>query len=477
MQKAYDAILSDYVDAESAANNSDSEPYRYYCACCWEEVRLCAVSSSNQIAHFRHHNGNNNVKCENYLGNYKTVIKNGQFYSSKRNNIDFFFSCSMKIFSIGIKLKSDEISKYENSGTVIHVKTSDKSQPIISIPVNRSVFYPDVSEQIPISKFSWEYYVSFGDCRQHQFELFKKDNRGRLIPTFFKIQNENNDSAKLIQSKKLYTNTPYIMLFTHKHYNLIFLQDVLVEKVISFNTLGRDFTGVYVIFTEKTPRVEHQLMSWNYVLESSESLSVIWPPSSIHNETMQVPDTFAYLYSTFELQAHGNINVNPEDIVLFENRIYKVLLRGRTKIHKKNAEILLEKCNFNLHKNYNYITVAKEKHAKYTATDNGAFFFNRYGVFPIGKGMTVILTPESEVRHYKHGYLDSIITYDNYSENLSGESLLQDILKHYKRLEKFLWSDYEIKKLSHIALQYLESCEKIGFINSVAKRYIKEGLI
>lgn len=48
MRSAYDTILSDCVNADTAAKCGGGEPYRYECACCWEEERLCAADSQNQ---------------------------------------------------------------------------------------------------------------------------------------------------------------------------------------------------------------------------------------------------------------------------------------------------------------------------------------------------------------------------------------------------------------------------------------------
>lgn len=480
MRKAYDTILSDYVDAESAAKSSGFEPYRYECACCWEEVHLCAADSNNQATHFRHRSGNNNVDCEKYLGNRNAIITNGLSHRKIRDKIEFYFSSSTKIFSIGIKFSADEISSYEQIGASFQVRNSYTAKPSISIPIRRSRFYPDASELIPFSEFSWEYYVSSSsDPKQRKYELFKKDSRGYLYPSFFKILAEGDDSdfkAKLVSSDTLYTDTPYLLVFTHSDYNLSFQHDVQVGKVMRFRTMGRDFSAIVVVFSQKTARVEQQLEAWKYKLEANETLTLLWPPSKVVNESMQVHTDYAYLYSTFELQAHGNINAHFDDIVRLEDGIYKISLKERTKIYKKNTELLLEKCN-NTSYEYDTISVAHEISKNYVAPDDSVYFFNRSGISPISKGMSVFLTPNSEVRHYSFGYLDSIVTDANDSTTLTGDRLLQDILMQYKRKEVFNWADYEALELSNTAFQYIESCEKKGLINSAAKYYIEEGWI
>lgn len=480
MRKAYDTILSDYVDAESAAKGGGFEPYRYKCACCWEEVHLCAADSRNQATHFRHRNGNNNVECENYLGNRNAIINSALSHRNVRDKIEFYFSNSTKLFSIGVKFDADEISTYEQDEASFQVRTSYTAKPLISIPVRSSRFYPSISELIPISEFSWEYYVSSSnDSKTHKCELFRKDKRGYLYPSFFKIQAQGDDGdfkAKLIRSDTLYTNTPYLIVFTHLYHTMSFQHEVKVGEVIRFKTMGKDFTGIVVMFTQKTVGVEQQLGAWKYKLETNEMLTLLWPPSPLVNETMRIRTNYAYLFSTFGLQAHGNINVHSENIVRFENGISKVSINGRTKIYKKNAELLLEKCKETSYE-YDTISIAQKTVKNYVASDDSAYLFNRSGVSSMSKGMSVLLTQGSEVRHYSYGYLDSIVTVANDTVPLTSERILQDVLMYYKRTEAFNWTDYESLELSHTAFQYIESCEKTGLINSAAKHFIKEGWI
>lgn len=292
MRKAYDTILNDYVEAESAAKNDNFEPYRYECANCWEEVHLCAVNSLNQATHFRHRSGNNNIECENYLGNRNTIIRDALFHPNIRDKIGFYFSSSTKMFSISVKFSADEISIYEQSGSSFQIRISPTANPAISIPIRRSRFYPDVSELIPISEFSWEYYVSsLSSSKQRKYELFRKDSCGYLYPSFLKIQSEGDDidfTAKLIRSDTLYTNIPYLVVFTHPYHTLGSHNDVQVSKVIRFDTMGRNFVGLVVVFTKKTPKIEQQLKLWKYKLEVNEELTLVWPPSILVNESMVI---------------------------------------------------------------------------------------------------------------------------------------------------------------------------------------------
>jgi len=263
MRIAYDTILLEYVDADSAAKNYGHELYRYLCACCGEEVHLCAVNSVNQVAHFRHRKGNNNKQCENYLGNnYNSIIKNQYCNMNlKRDKIEFYFLCSKKIFSICMKLNNEEISMYEKKESIFQVKTTFNSKPIIKIPIKRSFFCPDVYEFIPVDKFSWEYYVYIGDLKKYKMELFKKDDRGFMLPCIFKIQSDayNNElKAKLVRGNTIYTNEPYLIVYAQSYKSIKFESDAIIDK-INFKTMNIDFTGIFVTFNKITPEIEKQL--------------------------------------------------------------------------------------------------------------------------------------------------------------------------------------------------------------------------
>ena len=480
MRKAYDAILADYVDAESAGRNDGSEPYRYECACCWEEVRLCAANSRNQATHFRHYSGNNNIECDNYLGNPNIVIKNALSRKNVRDKIEFYFSNSTKTFSVGVKFSAEDIESYEQSKAFFQVKTLSNNKPIISIPINSKRFLADVSEFIPINDFSWEYYVSStNDMKQRKYELFHKDKRNTLYPSFFKIQasgDDDNFRAKLVRTETLYTNTPYLIIFAYQYNALSFQNDVQVGKVITFSTMNRNFIGVIVTFTRKTAKIEQQLDIWKFKLEINETLTLLWPPSPQVDDIVFIKNMFIYMYSSFEVQAHGNINVNTRDIVNLGNGVSKISIEKRTKIHKKNWDIVLDRYKVSTQE-YDTLILTQETSKNYVSSDDTTYLFNHSGVLPIRKGKSVLLTFASEVRHYSFGYLDHIITATRKNIITDDKRILQDILKYYKREEDFERSDYESLSLNLTTYKYIESCKKSGKINSAAKRFIKEGRI
>lgn len=479
MRKAYDTILSDYVDADIAAKGGGFEPYRYECACCWEEVRLCAADSQNQATHFRHRSGNNNIECENYLGNCSAIISKALSRRNARDKIEFYFSSTTKMFTIGVKFNADEIAAYEQNTECFQVRDVYDARPTISIPITSSRFLPDVSEQIPIDKFSWEYYISCADySKQCKYELFHRDRHGNLYPSFFKIKaNGNGDfQGKLVRTETLYTNTPYLIVFTHQYVEtLSFQKGVRVDSVIKFKTMNRDFAGIVVTFTDKTTRLEQQLSAWKYTLETNETLTLLWPPSSQANDTMLIKAKYAYIFSSFEMQAHGNINVHSEDITKIADGLTMVVVKPRIKVYKKNTELML-----GAHEqesiNYAELPVAHRIESEFQVTDDVFFMFNRSGVLPLSKGAIAKMTPDSEVRHYSSGYLNGIVVPPRLVTT-SGELLLQDALAYYKKSEPLNWSDFESLELSQCAFQYIGDCEKTGLINSAAKLLIKEGRI
>lgn len=480
MQKAYDTMLCDYVDADVASKNGGDEPYRYECPRCWEKVHLCAANSRNQVTHFRHRSSNNNVECENYLGNRNSIIRNALYHRNVRDKIEFYFSSVTKMFSMGVKFNTEEIMTYEQNDTILQIKTSFTSKPILTIPINSSRFLPDISELIPINNFSWEYYVSSTkDSHQRKYEIFYKDKHGNLFPSFFKILangDEDNFKAKLVRTKTLYTNTPYLIIFTHQYGRLNFSGDVKISKTFNFTTMGRDFSGFVITFTAKTVRIEQQLEAWKYKLESNESLTLLWPPAPQIDDTMVIKTKNAYIVSSFELQAHCNINVHTNDIEKLENGVSKILVSDQTKIYKKNAELLLASQKAMISE-YDVILIIHETAKKFTAPDDNTFLYNSFGIVQMNKGMSTSLTDKSEIRHFSYGYLDRIITAENTVDFQDKGCILKAILIYYKNEEDFNWNDYKSLNLSSIAEEYIKLCENSGKINSAAKRFIKEGHI
>jgi len=475
MRKAYDTILQSEVSADLAAKSGGFEPYRYECACCGEEVYVAAAYSTSMVPHFRHRSGNNNVECENYLGQYEPISIESRSRKSNRERVEFYFEKSNKSFSLGLRFSGDEINAYEQHNVLFEIRSDAAEQAFFVLPINNTNFAPDAPTLITLNKFSYNYFLSNTLNRtKRKHELFKPNNK----PTFFKIQGNDGDyKAKLVRGAVLYTNVPYFVAFNIQYsvaHQIRFFEEIQVDDAFHFETMGRKFLGKVLFIKEKTARVDALVSSWGYQLEASETLTLLWPPAIMTDDTTLIFSDYAFLYSSFELQAHGNINVHSEDIIRVTKGVSKVLVNRRTKVFRKNAEMILIKDKLNPSV-FDVITTTESYANIYTVPDNSSYFlFNRSGVKPLSIGQTVLLTPKSEIKRYCFSYLISRII-PCLQRKLTGEFLLADILAHYKRIEVFDMNDFSSYSLSDTASLYLNECEASGLINSVAKQFIEEG--
>lgn len=480
MRKAYDTFLLSEVSADLAAKADSFEPYRYECAHCGEEVRLAAVDSTSMVPHFRHRSGNSDVECEYYLGQYGAFSTDAHSRKSKNERAEFYFESNTKMFYLGLRFSEEEISAYEQLSTIFELRVASQAQPFYTLRINGRNFSVDTQRLIPLDKFSYNYFLSNTlNCIKRKYEVF--NNVANNAATFFKMQvGDIGYRAKLVRSSVLYTNIPYFIVFQSQiqHWSPADIRlptEIKVENTFEFETMGRKFIGKVMTITAKTAPIDSLLSSWGYQLEADEKLTLLWPPAILFEDISLINADAAYLYSTFELQAHGNINVHSEDITKVADGLSMVAINPRIKVYKKNVELMLETCEQESVA-YIDIPVAQTVKKKYRVPDDASFVFNRSGVLPLSKGMTVQMTPDSEVRHYTNGYLDGIVAPPEPTE-MSGELWLQDALKHYKRTEALNWDDFESLDLSQTAFQYIEGCEKSRMINSAVKYLIKEGRI
>jgi len=479
MRKAYDTFLQSQVSADSAAKERGFEPYRYKCAHCGEEVILAAAESKHMVPYFRHLSGNSDVECEFYLGQYGSISIDAQSRKSKNERAEFYFNIETKMFYLGICFSYDEIAAYEKLTTTFELRAETHKEPFYLLHINSINFDPDIQRMIPLEKFSYTYYLSNTlNNVKRPYEVFKKN--GSNVPTFFKLQiNDSKYKARLVRSPILYTDVPYFVAYQGQYRcpaDSSLPSEIKVDSTFEFETMGRRFLGKILTIKSKTAQTDSLLMPWGYNLEASETLTLLWPPAAIADESVLINADYAYLYSTFELQSHGNINAHSEDIKRIANHVSKVTVNSRTKIYKKNTELVIDK-RIQTKDNYDSLPLTKEVRCNFVVPDDGLYFlFNRSGVVPLRKGMSIFLTPESEIRHYVFGYLEGFIIPQEFPA-LPGEFLLKDILSHYKRMEAFIWDDFDSFELSQTAFQYIESCEKSGRINSAAKRFIEEGRI
>ena len=283
---------------------------------------------------------------------------------------------------------------------------------------------------------------------------------------------QNNYKAKLVRSEVLYTNVPYFVVFQGQFSDFCLPNDMKVDDSFKFYTMNRNFLGKCLTIKNKTNDIDALLSSWGYKLEASETLTLLWPPAVIVDDITLINSDYSYLYSSFEL-SFGNINV-PENIKKIINGIFKVSVKSRVRVYKKNAEMVIDKDNQNL-ASFDNLSITEMFENIYTVPENNThFLFNRSGVVPLSKGQSVPLISGNVIRHYHFGYLKSFIC-PKIQSKLTNEQLLNDILAHYKRTEVLNSNDFDSLKLSETVFQYIKSCEASGFINSAVKHFIEEG--
>ena len=137
MQKAYDTFLQSVVEATYFSKNTSSDPYRFECICCGEEVFIAAADSKFKAVHFRHRSGNNDVECENYLHHYRTTNVDPKSRKGKSERAEFFFEQSNKDFHIGLRFSSEEIAAYEQVNAKFELRSSPVEEAFISPTFDR----------------------------------------------------------------------------------------------------------------------------------------------------------------------------------------------------------------------------------------------------------------------------------------------------------------------------------------------------
>lgn len=479
MKKSYDTVLQSEVSAELAASSGGFEPYRFECACCGEEVYVAAANSSWMVPHFRHRSGNNNIKCELYLGQYGAISTESCSRKSKNERAEFYFNKNNKIFSLGLRFSEEEINTYKELRAVFEVRESAQEKAFVSLLINDVNFAPDAPSMIPIMKFSYSYFLSNTlNGIKRKYDFFKQQSV--TMPTFFKIIGNDADyTAKLVRGTVLFTNVSYFIAFQSQYSfpcDIKWPEEIRIDDTFGFETMERKFLGKVLVIKSKTPCIDDMVSSWGYQLEASETLTLLWPPAAMIGEVMVLGSDAAFLYSSFELLAHGNINVHSEDIKRIADGITKVTVKSKIRIYRKNAEMVIDRGK-QQSSVFSEICLCESTANTFTVPDKGLYFiFNRSGVKPLSKGEIASLTLQSEIKQYQSSYL-MLRVIPRLQGFLSGKDLLVDILAHYRFYEPFNKDVFHSLSLSTTAYDYLERCESSGKINTAAKRFIEDGLL
>lgn len=477
MHKAFDTFLQTEVFANLVAYNGCTEAYRYECSCCGEEVYIAATFSTRMIAHFRHRISNNNIECENYLGRYGVINENPKSKRKSHERVEFYYNSISRTFNLVLRFSKQEIQIYEQKLVEIEIRTNFKNPPFRSLKINRTNFSADASTQITLDKFSYSYYLSNTlDGIRREYVFFKPYN----VPSFFKLLGQEEDfNARLVSGNVLYTNTPYFVAFLNKHTIPLEFQSKNGIEIIDtsyLNTANQEFLGLIISITRKTQSIDQFLNSMGFQLESSETLMLLWPPTQLINEKCSIDSDFAYIYSSFELHAHGNTNLNSTEFLKISQGISRVTVNHTTKISNKNAQIIIDKITptSTVIDKSNPSVIYKRS---FETPDNGQYFvFNSSGVSKLSSGQVVYLTPSCRIVRYSASYPIEYI-YLGQKNIMTYEMLFEDILSHYKRMESFDYSIHNTQVFSKTIEKYIEICRERKLINPIVKRLMDEGLI
>ncbi len=145
-------------------------------------------------------------------------------------------------------------------------------------------------------------------------------------------------------------------------------------------------------------------------MESSESVSLLWPPAYEENDKLVVSSSQLYLHSSFKFQGHGNINTTDKCIAEVSDDVTKISLRYPIHILKKNAELEIDKEPLSIE--IRTIVVKQEHDICFNVPKENSFFlFSEFGTDKLSEGQKVFLTPNTYIAEYTGNSLIRIILF------------------------------------------------------------------
>jgi hypothetical protein len=476
MDKAYDSILCCVVDARSLAKTvfyKESDYFRYKCLCCGEEVSLAAVNSTIQTPHFRHKKGNNDTKCEAYLGQIGAIEKYLSVRNRSRDHVSFFFNTDRNTFEFAFVLQSEELAELKSRQAVLEVKKKYFEDAFLSIPINNTSFVANEPQYFTINVYSGTYYVYIPGnvyVLNHPIEAKNKLQ-------FFKSRLYDN-RAKKVSSTHLYTDTRYVVISEDKaciNKLISFTNVECLTKVNEFITMGKHLFSVAIIFSRAHFDLNLFLHNYQFHIETSETLSVLWPPLFMKNSDYICESEKVFVRSSFPLVPNGNTNALciMGDISL---GITQLKVENKTIIKEKNVDLVLIKSEIQ------QIEVLDDKvqllmQSNWEVTgDMDYFLLDKEGYRKLIIGEKVYLLEDDRILGYKNNHLKCIVSSDSNSMP-TAEIIIADILKYHPQSEIYNHNDFSDGLFSKTVSNYLEACSKNGRINTIVKKYIKEGLL
>lgn len=478
MDKAFDSVLQSEVDAAVIAKTSYrfwGDRSRYQCLCCGEEVYLAAVESSERSPHFKHRRGNNDTECERYLGQPGAVEHCVFLRKHKQEHIEFCFNRDRMTFEICVSFTEEEIQAYEEENSRMTVSSRYYAEPFLSIPINKGIFIPGGKSYFTITEFSTEYIVSFNSRFKHcTYQDVMRDTEKINI---FRVRMQD-EHCRHQTSSLLYTDTEYIGISENEDVvqKLASLEYVISEEVFSFVTENRVFYGLKFSVKRVESSVLYFFQKHDYQIETSESFSILWPPVYTRDSRSICAEDTVYVHSSFELIPYENINADDAFVEEISKDVLKIHIDDGIIIHEKNIEICIRKEN-----ELGAEIVSEEPETtycdKYTVPDKYDYFlFDQSGCTRLTPGSSVYLSESDRIVGYKNGHIKAFVCACP-KEKIDIRQLINDILKYHPQSESFEPDDFMDIITDETVLAYLENCYRSGRINTVVKRYIKEGLI
>ena len=478
MDKAFDVVLQSEVDAAVIAKNSHrflGERFRYQCLCCGEEVYLAAADSSERSPHFRHRKGNNDKECEQYLGQPGAVERFVFLRKHKQEHIEFFFNRDRMTFEICASFTEEELQAYEEENNRLTVSSKYYAEPFLSIPLSKGVFIPGRKSYFTITEFSKEYFVSFNSgfncCTYH--DVMRNPEKINIFRV--RMQDEH---CRYQTSSLLYTDTEYIGISENEEVlqELASLEYVISEELFSFVTENRIFYGLQFYVKGAEFSVRRFFQKHDYQIETSEAFSILWPPVYTRDSCSICAGDIVYAHSSFELIPHGNMNADGTFAKEVSRDVLKLHINDEVIIHEKNIDICIQR-----ERERGKETVLEEPMTaysdRYTIPDQYDYFlFDQNGCTRLISGSNVYLSESDRIVGYKNGHIKAFVCACP-KEKPDTKQLINDIIKYHPQSEAFEPDDFMDITTDETVLAYLENCYRSGRINTVAKRYIKEGLI
>lgn len=483
MDLAFDNFQKQFVFAADL-NKKDCDPIRYTCPYCRENLIL--VKSDKYSSYFKHRDGNNNKECNMY---FKTLGINSNYYlqDSDNNRIaEFFFNQETENFKIGIFFHSEELEALcENNS---HIIIQENSKEII----NQSFDFISFLEN------SYKYFIIDSPFKNYKVKIDNNilnichiNNIKSFI--FFKI-NSNNNHARYVFSGNLYTNTEYIVVSTVRKNleNFLFHVPEYKNNLIIESNKFKNIFYVKIQFKYSSPNLDKILNKNEYNLFKSEELNVIWPPVYEFNETFLTNSNNIFLESSFKLEENKSTNSSVEK-VKNDSNIYKLKLNNILLVGKKNIDlkILKEDSKISLTKseeiiskearsclikdNSNKNNIEIDGHGNLVLKDFDYYLFSYNGCNKLNNGEKIILNKGMKIAAYEKRF-KRIEIFPLSDKKISIEEKIIDALRYYPKVEIYESQEFKNLDLTESVKKYLELCEKCGLINSMAKKYIKEGI-